>query len=205
MRCHTFISESTFGLPVYRWAPQTEIFEDINAWWSGNKAAGKASLLLCYALGKAQRILAGVDASCIGPASVAGRARDDARLVDGHDLALFTDYTFAVWRNGELVPFCKAYSRLTDEIRQVDAFVRAHTREQFGPVRVVDPELVFEIGFEGIARSTRHKSGVAVRFPRMLRWRQDKRAEEADALERLLALLPGAEGAEGAEAPNVTP
>ncbi len=95
---------------------------------------------------------------------------------------------------------------MTDEgIRQVDAFVRAHTREQFGPVRVVDPELVFEIGFEGIARSTRHKSGVAVRFPRMLRWRQDKRAEEADALERLLALLPGAEGAEGAEAPNVTP
>ena len=124
----------------------------------------------------------------------------------GRRASLFTDYTFAVWRNGELVPFCKAYSGLTDEeIRQVDAFVRAHTREQFGPVRVVDPELVFEIGFEGIARSTRHKSGVAVRFPRMLRWRQDKRAEEADALERLLALLPGAEGAEGAEAPNVTP
>ena len=71
MRCHTFINESTFGLPVYRWAPQTEIFEDINAWWSGNKAAGKASLLLCYALGKAQRILAGVDAS-IGPVYLHG-------------------------------------------------------------------------------------------------------------------------------------
>jgi DNA ligase-1 len=112
----------------------------------------------------------------------------------GRRASLFTDYTFAVWRNGELVPFCKAYSGLTDEeIRRVDAFVRAHTREQFGPVRVVDPELVFEIGFEGIARSTRHKSGVAVRFPRMLRWRQDKRADEADAIERLLALLPRGE------------
>ena len=113
----------------------------------------------------------------------------------GRRASLYTDYTFGVWRAGELVPFCKAYSGLTDEeIRQVDAFIRAHTREQFGPVRVVDPELVFEIGFEGIARSGRHKSGVAVRFPRMLRWRQDKRADEADAIERLIALLPG-EGA----------
>ena len=109
----------------------------------------------------------------------------------GRRASLYTDYTFGVWRAGELVPFCKAYSGLTDaEIREVDAFVRAHTREQFGPVRVVDPELVFEIGFEGIARSSRHKSGVAVRFPRMLRWRQDKQAVEADAIERLLALLP---------------
>ncbi len=110
----------------------------------------------------------------------------------GRRASLYTDYTFGVWRAGELVPFCKAYSGLTDEeIRQVDAFVRGHTREQFGPVRVVDPELVFEIGFEGIARSSRHKSGVAVRFPRMLRWRQDKQAAEADAIERLIALLPG--------------
>lgn len=109
----------------------------------------------------------------------------------GRRASLYTDYTFAVWRAGELVPFCKAYSGLTDaEIRQVDAFIRSHTREQFGPVRVVEPELVFEIGFEGIARSSRHKSGVAVRFPRMLRWRQDKRPEEADAIGRLLALLP---------------
>ncbi|HEY0134814.1 MAG TPA: ligase-associated DNA damage response exonuclease [Nannocystis sp.] len=71
VRCHTFISESTFGLPVYRWAPQSEIFEDINNWWAGNKAAGKASLLLCYALGKAQRILAGIDGS-IGPVYLHG-------------------------------------------------------------------------------------------------------------------------------------
>jgi DNA ligase-1 len=109
----------------------------------------------------------------------------------GRRASLYTDYTFGVWREGELVPFCKAYSGLTDdEIRQVDGFIRAHTREQFGPVRVVEPQLVFEIGFEGIARSSRHKSGVAVRFPRMLRWRQDKRPDEADAIDRLLALLP---------------
>jgi len=121
----------------------------------------------------------------------------------GRRASLFTDYTFAVWRGEELVPFCKAYSGLTDEeIRQVDAFVRTHTREQFGPVRVVDPELVFEIGFEGIARSTRHKSGVAVRFPRMLRWRKDKPAADADAIGRLLALLPGGAAVEGSESPS---
>ena len=109
----------------------------------------------------------------------------------GRRASLYTDYTFAVWDGGELVPFAKAYSGLTDaEIREVDRFVRTHIRERFGPVRAVDPELVFEIAFEGIRRSGRHKSGVAVRFPRMARWRRDKRPEEADTLATVRALLP---------------
>ncbi|MEO8037788.1 MAG: hypothetical protein ABI794_03410, partial [Betaproteobacteria bacterium] len=90
----------------------------------------------------------------------------------------------------ELVPFAKAYSGLTDaEMRDVDAFIREHTLEKFGPVRSVTPELVMEIGFEGIQRSPRRKSGIAVRFPRMLRLRADKPIAEADTLERLQALL----------------
>ena len=117
----------------------------------------------------------------------------------GRRASLYTDYTFAVWDappgtpGRRLVPFAKAYSGLTDEeIRQVDAVVRKTTQETFGPVRSVLPTMVFELGFEGIARSTRHKSGVAVRFPRMLRWRRDKAVEEADTLETLVALLPQA-------------
>jgi len=103
---------------------------------------------------------------------------------------LFTDYTFAVWNDGELVPFAKAYSGLTDqEIKQVDSFVRRHTMEKFGPVRTVKPELVFEIGFEGIQKSSRHKCGIAVRFPRILRWRQDKKLEDADTLQTLQEML----------------
>lgn len=108
----------------------------------------------------------------------------------GRRASLYTDYTFAVWKDGELVPFAKAYSGLTDEeIRRVDAFVRRNTVQRFGPVRAVRPELVFELGFEGIQRSPRHRSGVAVRFPRMLRWRTDKPAAEADSLDTILALL----------------
>jgi DNA ligase-1 len=103
---------------------------------------------------------------------------------------LFTDYTFAVWKGGELVPFAKAYSGLTDaEIRRVDRFVRDNTIETFGPVRSVKPELVFELAFEAIQRSTRHKSGVAVRFPRISRWREDKKIEDADSLETIHDLL----------------
>jgi DNA ligase-1 len=103
---------------------------------------------------------------------------------------LFTDYTFAVWKEDELVPFAKAYSGLTDaEIRKVDRFVRDNTLEKFGPVRAVKAELVFELGFEAIQRSSRHKSGVAVRFPRMLRWRKDKQAAEADTLDSLKKLI----------------
>jgi DNA ligase 1 len=93
---------------------------------------------------------------------------------------------------GVLVPFAKAYSGLTDaEIRKVDSFVRRNTRERFGPVRTVRPELVFELAFEGIQRSSRHKSGLAVRFPRILRWRTDKRPEDADTLDTIRALLAG--------------
>ncbi len=110
----------------------------------------------------------------------------------GRRADLYTDYTFAVWDAGKLVPFAKAYSGLTDkEIKQVDAFVKRNTLEKFGPVRTVKPELVFEIGFEGINRSSRHKSGLALRFPRILRWRPDKKIQEADGIEVLRAMLPG--------------
>jgi DNA ligase-1 len=113
----------------------------------------------------------------------------------GRRAGLFTDYTFGVWDGDRLVPFAKAYSGLTDEeIRQVDAFVRRNTIDRFGPVRVVRPELVFELAFEGIQRSSRHKAGIAVRFPRMARWRTDKRPEEADSLETIRALLDGMGG-----------
>ena len=108
----------------------------------------------------------------------------------GRRAGLYTDYTFGVWEGDKLVPFAKAYSGLTDEeIRRVDAFVRRNTVERFGPVRVVKPELVFELAFEGIQRSTRHKSGIAVRCPRMARWRTDKRAHDADTIETVRALL----------------
>jgi DNA ligase-1 len=112
----------------------------------------------------------------------------------GKRASLYTDYTFSVWDGDRLVPIAKAYSGLTDaEIRRVDAFVRRHMVEKFGPVRTVKPELVFELGFEGIQPSTRHKSGVALRFPRMLRWREDKPPEEADTLETVRALLTRAD------------
>ncbi|MEA2722661.1 MAG: ligase 1 [Gemmatimonadales bacterium] len=111
----------------------------------------------------------------------------------GKRAGLFTDYTFGLWEGSHLVPFAKAYSGLTDEeIRKVDAFVRRNTLEKFGPVRTVKPELVFELHFEGIQRSSRHKSGIAVRFPRMARWRTDKKAEEADTIERVRGLLNSA-------------
>ena len=115
----------------------------------------------------------------------------------GRRASLYSDYTFAVWDGPpdqperKLVPFAKAYSGLTDaEMGRVDAVIRKTTLETFGPVRSVKPTLVFELGFEGIARSPRHKSGIAVRFPRMLRWREDKPVVEADTLQTLSALLP---------------
>ncbi|MBW3600542.1 MAG: hypothetical protein KY475_25175 [Planctomycetes bacterium] len=113
-----------------------------------------------------------------------------AQRGSGRRASLYTDYTFALWHEGELVPFAKAYSGLSDEeIAEVDAFVRRNTRERFGPVRSVKPELVYEIAFENIQRSTRHKSGVAVRFPRIARWRRDKPIEQADTLDTLKALI----------------
>ena len=108
----------------------------------------------------------------------------------GKRASLLTDYTFGVWHEGELVPVAKAYSGLTnEEILEMDRWIRRHTVERFGPVRHVEPIHVFELGFEAIAPSTRHRSGIAVRFPRMLRWRKDKPASEADTLAALEALM----------------
>lgn len=121
----------------------------------------------------------------------------------GKRASLYTDYTFGVWRASEspgeprqLVTFAKAYSGLSDqEIAEVDAFIRKNTLEKFGPVRTVKPELVFELAFEGIQRSNRHKSGVAVRFPRMARIRRDKTIEEADSLDTIHRMLDRMDGA----------
>jgi DNA ligase-1 len=113
-----------------------------------------------------------------------------AQAGNGRRASLFTDYTFAVWQGEALVPVAKAYSGLSnDEIEELDRWVRANTLEKFGPVRRVPPVHVFEIAFENVQRSTRHKSGVAVRFPRIARWRTDKRPEDADALDALEALI----------------
>lgn len=132
-----------------------------------------------------------------------------AQAGSGRRAMLFTDYTFALWdrplapaRDGlpedgvepdrELITFAKAYSGLTqDEIEAVDRFVRANTLERMGPVRKVVPELVFELAFESVQLSSRHSSGLAVRFPRIARWRRDKGASEADCLADLTRLVPG--------------
>ena len=107
----------------------------------------------------------------------------------GRRSTLYTDYTFGVWDGDALVPVAKAYSGLDDkEILQLDKWIRGHTTERFGPVRAVTPHHVFELGFEAVNRSARHKSGIAVRFPRILRWRHDKPMQEADRLDTLQAL-----------------
>ena len=113
-----------------------------------------------------------------------------AQAGHGRRANLYTDYTFAIWDDDQLVPFTKAYSGLKDEeFRQITSWVKKNTIQKFGPVRQVPPELVFEIAFEGIHESTRHKSGVALRFPRMLRWRHDKLPKDANKLEDLKAFL----------------
>lgn len=113
-----------------------------------------------------------------------------AQAGHGRRANLHTDYTFAVWRGDELVPIAKAYSGLNnEEIDTLDKWIRRHTRERFGPVRSVEPEQVFELAFEAIAHSSRHKSGVALRFPRIRRWRHDLAAQDADTLETLEALI----------------
>jgi DNA ligase 1 len=124
-----------------------------------------------------------------------------AQRGSGRRSGVYSDYTFAVWSadedaaDRELVPFAKAYSGLSDaEMREMDAIIRKTAVETFGPVRSVKPTQVFELGFEGIALSKRHRSGIAVRFPRMLRWRRDKPVAEADTLEALRALLPAGRG-----------
>jgi DNA ligase 1 len=114
-----------------------------------------------------------------------------AQAGSGRRANLFTDYTFGLWNaKGELVSFAKAYSGLDDaEITELDRWIRRHTTERFGPARAVQPLLVFELAFEGLQASKRHKSGIAVRFPRIARWRRNKPAAEADTLECALALL----------------
>lgn len=112
-----------------------------------------------------------------------------AQSGSGRRAGLHTDYTFALWQDTKLVPFAKAYSGLTDvELLELDRWIRSHTLERFGPVRSVAPSLVFELAFEAVQLSKRHKSGVAVRFPRILRWRRDKQPVEADSLDGLRAL-----------------
>jgi DNA ligase-1 len=108
----------------------------------------------------------------------------------GRRATLYSDYTFALWDQGQLVPFAKAYSGLSDEeMREVDRFVRENTRDKFGPVRAVTPRLVMELAFEQVQLSKRHKSGIAVRFPRILRIRRDKTPDQADQLDQLKARL----------------
>ncbi|MEP6592926.1 MAG: ATP-dependent DNA ligase [Acidobacteriota bacterium] len=108
----------------------------------------------------------------------------------GRRASLLTDYTFGVWDGDDLVPIAKAYSGLSnDEIADMDRWIRRHTRERYGPVRHVEPIQVFELGFEAIAPSARHRSGIAVRFPRMLRWRRDKAARDADTIDAVRRLM----------------
>lgn len=113
-----------------------------------------------------------------------------AQAGSGRRANLFTDYTFAVWSGDTLLPVAKAYSGLDDqEIAELDNWIRRNTQDRFGPVRSVTPFHVFELAFEGINASPRHKSGIAVRFPRILRWRRDKKVRDADTIETLRAMI----------------
>jgi DNA ligase-1 len=113
-----------------------------------------------------------------------------AQAGHGRRAGLHSDYTLGVWHDGKLVTIAKAYSGLSDaEIVEVDKIVRATTLEKHGPVRICRPTLVFQLAFEGVAASTRHKSGVAVRFPRIVRWRQDKQPADAGTLADLKAMI----------------
>ena len=113
-----------------------------------------------------------------------------AQKGSGRRSGFYTDYTFAVKKEGKLVTIAKAYSGLTDkEIQEVSKFISKNTVEKFGPVRTVKPELVFELAFEGIGFSSRHKSGVALRFPRILRWRRDKTADQIDDIDDIKKLI----------------
>jgi DNA ligase-1 len=128
-----------------------------------------------------------------------------AEAGQGTGAARFVDYTFAVWDHDALVPVAKADSGLDDtELARLDKWIRAHTLDRFGPVRAVEPLHVFELGFEAIQRSTRHKSGIAVRLPRILRWRVDKRPREASSLADLEALIDPSEPPSKARAPDVS-
>ncbi len=166
-------------------------FEDVEAWRSRSREYGAEGLMLKaknspYLVGRKRGYWwkHKVDPMTLDAVMIYAQAGTGKRA------NLFTDYTFALWKGDTLVPFTKAYSGLDNtEIEKLDRWIRRHTREKFGPVRSVEPTHVFEIGFEGIAESKRHKSGIAVRFPRILRWRADKPVAEADTLESALALL----------------
>ena len=156
---------NTEGLMLKRWSSEYKVGRKRGDWWKWKIEPMTVDAVLIY-----------------------------AQRGSGKRASLYTDYTFAVWdeTSGErkLVPFAKAYSGLTDaEIRRVDNFVRKHTTEKFGPVRSVTPQLVFELAFEGISLSTRHKSGIAVRFPRILKWREDKPIEGADTLDTIIEMI----------------
>ena len=113
-----------------------------------------------------------------------------ARGGSGIRAGLYTDYSFALWKDQELIKFASAYSGLTNiEIKELDKWIRKNTIEKFGPVRSLKPEMVFEISFEKIQISKRHKSGIAVRFPRITKWRKDKKINDADSLENAYELM----------------
>jgi len=113
-----------------------------------------------------------------------------AQTGHGERSGLYTDYTFGVWAGDDLVPIAKAYSGLSDEtFEELDSWIRGHTIDSFGPVRDVEKNLVFEIAFQGIYRNEKKKSGFATRFPRIVRWRQNKSSEEADTVDRCEELV----------------
>ncbi len=113
-----------------------------------------------------------------------------AKPGSGKRADLYTDYSFAIWENNKLVKFANAYSGLNnEEIRELDKWIRKNTLERYGPVRSVKPELVFEISFDNIQISKRHKSGIALRFPRITRWRKDKNIKDADSLENAKRMI----------------
>jgi DNA ligase-1 len=153
------------GLMLKRWDASYEVGRVRGVWWKWKVSPYTIDAVLIY-----------------------------AQKGHGKRSGLYTDYTFALWEGDTLVPFAKAYSGLDDaEIKAVDRFIRKNTRESFGPVRSVAPALVMEIAFEGLQRSPRHKSGIATRFPRIVRWRHDKKPEDANTLDQLLDLMPKSE------------
>jgi hypothetical protein len=167
------------------WPDPWDVVAEINFWWRKNSEIGKPSILCTHSLGKAQRIAALVDAG-IGSIFTHG-------AVEHVMVAYRTICWNATARTCATGSWPSGYSGLTDgEIREVDRFIRSNTLERFGPVRAVKPGLVFEIAFEDIRRSARHRSGVDVRFPRIARRRSDKAAAEADTLETVQALLASA-------------
>lgn len=175
-----------------------EQFDELDALWAGTRKAGIEGLMLKRT---SSPYLAGRPKGHWWKWKRAPLTLDCvlmyAQRGSGKRSSFYSDYTFGVWRPGadgkaELVPVGKAYSGFTDEeLKLLDRWVRDHSTERFGPVRAVEPGLVFEVAFDALQRSPRHKSGVAMRFPRIHRIRWDKPAHEADTLETVLGLLDG--------------